>query len=555
MGKKIMLQGTASNVGKSILTAGLCRIFKQDGYSVAPFKSQNMALNSFITKEGLEMGRAQVFQAEACGIDPIADMNPILLKPSGNHRCQVIVRGKVREDMASSEYHSYKPKLAKELKTIFNEFSNNYDIVVMEGAGSTAEINLREHDIANMGMAEIADAPVIIVGDIDRGGVFASLAGTMMLLSEEERKRVKGVIINKFRGRKELLKEGVKMLEEIIGVPVLGVIPYSDIKIEDEDSVTTRFKTVQEKRDIHIEIIRTPHMSNFTDFNIFETQDDVSVRYDEDSVTTRFKTVQEKRDIHIEIIRTPHMSNFTDFNIFETQDDVSVRYVGHGEALSNPDIVIVPGSKSTIDDLKYIRESGLEAQIKELEKRGKLIFGICGGYQILGKKIKDPYHVEGEVEEINGIGLLDTETIFEKEKTTTQVEAIIRPNLGGYLRGVSGKRVKGYEIHMGISNTGDEVSHLNLINKKLGEDVNYLEGSVNKHGNVVGTYLHGIFDEIDFTRALLNSIREEKGLDKIDSNVTSFDEFKQNEYDKLADLLREHLDIEKIYEIMSENEN
>ena len=231
-----MLQGTASNVGKSILTAGLCRIFKQDGYSVAPFKSQNMALNSFITKEGLEMGRAQVFQAEACGIDPVADMNPILLKPSGNHRCQVIVRGKVREDMASSKYHTYKPQLAKELKTIFSEFSNNYDIVVMEGAGSTAEINLREHDIANMGMAEIADAPVIIVGDIDRGGVFASLAGTMMLLSEEERRRVKGVIINKFRGRKELLEEGIKMLEEIINVPVLGVIPYSDIKIEDEDS-------------------------------------------------------------------------------------------------------------------------------------------------------------------------------------------------------------------------------------------------------------------------------------------------------------------------------
>jgi len=211
MGKKIMLQGTASNVGKSILTAGLCRVFKQDGYSVAPFKSQNMALNSFITKEGLEMGRAQVFQAEAAGIEPIADMNPILLKPSGNHRCQVIVRGKVREDMSSSDYHIYKPKLAKELKNIFEQFSNNYDIVAMEGAGSTAEINLREHDVANMGMAEIADAPVIIVGDIDRGGVFASLAGTMLLLTEEEKRRVKGVIINKFRGDIEILKPGIKI--------------------------------------------------------------------------------------------------------------------------------------------------------------------------------------------------------------------------------------------------------------------------------------------------------------------------------------------------------
>ena len=507
MGRKIMLQGTASNVGKSILAAGLCRVFKQDGYSVAPFKSQNMALNSFITKEGLEMGRAQVFQAEAAGIEPIADMNPILLKPSGNHRCQVIMRGKVIENMSSSDYHNYKPRLAKELKTIFEQFSNNYDIVVMEGAGSAAEINLRERDIANMGMAEIADAPVIIVGDIDRGGVFASLAGTMLLLSEEERKRVKGVIINKFRGRKELLGDGVKMLEEIIKVPVLGVIPYSDIKIEDEDSVTTRFKTKMNKN-----------------------------------------------DIHIEIIRTPHMSNFTDFNIFETQEDVSIRYVDYGETIGNPDMLIIPGSKSTIDDLKYIRENGLEEQIKKLHEKGKLIFGICGGYQMLGKKLKDPYHVEGEIEEFEGIGLLDTETTFEMEKTTTQVEATICDGLGGYMANLGEKKVKGYEIHMGISEIGKDVNNLNIINKKLNEEVNYVEGSVNKEGNVVGTYLHGIFDDIDFTRTILNNIREQKGLDKIESSVTSFEEFKQNEYDKLADLLREHLDIEKIYEIMSEHE-
>lgn len=507
MGKKIMLQGTASNVGKSILTAGLCRVFKQDGYSVAPFKSQNMALNSFITKEGLEMGRAQVFQAEAAGIEPIADMNPILLKPSGNHRCQVIVRGKVREDMSSSDYHTYKPILAKELKDIFKSFGDKYDVVVMEGAGSTAEINLKEHDIANMGMAEIADAPVIIVGDIDRGGVFASLAGTMLLLSEEERKRVKGVIINKFRGRKELLGEGIKMLEEIIKVPVLGVIPYSDIKIEDEDSVTTKFKTKMDKN-----------------------------------------------DVHIEIIRTPHMSNFTDFNIFETQEDVSIRYVGYGESLGNPDIVILPGSKSTIDDLKYIRESGLEEQIKELHKKGKLIFGICGGYQMLGRKLKDPYHVEGDIEEFDGIGLLDTITTFEKEKTTTQVNAIISGKLNGYMSNLGGKKVKGYEIHMGITDIGSSVNSLNTITKKLDEQVNYEEGSVNQEGNVVGTYLHGIFDDVDFTRALLNNIREAKGLEKVKSSVASFEEFKQKEYDRLAEVLREHLDIEKIYKIMDEHE-
>lgn len=504
MSKKIMIQGTASNVGKSILVAGLCRIFKQDGYSVAPFKSQNMALNSFITKEGLEMGRAQVFQAEAAGIEPTVDMNPILLKPSGNHRCQVIVKGKVAGDKISSEYHEYKLQLIEILRETFEGLSNKHDIIVMEGAGSAAEINLKDRDISNMGMAEIADAPVIIVGDIDRGGVFASLAGTLLLLNDDERRRVKGVIINKFRGRKELLYDGVKMLEEIIKVPVLGIIPYSDIKIEDEDSVTTRFKNKMGKK-----------------------------------------------DIHIEIIRTPHMSNFTDFNIFETQDDVSIRYIDFGESLGNPDIVILPGTKSTIDDLKYIRESGLEAQIHGLHEKGKLIFGICGGYQMLGKTLKDPDRVEGDTTEIDGIGLLDIETIFEMEKTTTQVEATISGELTGYMSNLENKKVKGYEIHMGQSKRGKGVKNLNTINKKLDQEVNYAEGSINEKCNVVGTYLHGIFDDIDFTRTILNNIREMKGLEKIDSKVTSFDEFKQNEYDKLADLLREHLDIDKIYEIMS----
>ncbi|WP_131043156.1 cobyric acid synthase [Clostridioides difficile] len=503
MGKKIMLQGTASNVGKSVLVAGLCRIFKQDGYTVAPFKSQNMALNSFITKEGLEMGRAQVFQAEAAKIEPIADMNPVLLKPSGNNKSQVIVRGKVVGEMPSSKYHDYKLELVDVLRETFNSLNSRYDIVVMEGAGSNAEINLKDRDISNMGMAEIADAPVIIVGDIDRGGVFASLAGTMLLLNEDEKRRVKGVIINKFRGKKELLQDGVKMLEDIIKVPVIGVVPYTDIKIEDEDSVTTRFRKKMNKS-----------------------------------------------DIHIEIIRTPHMSNFTDFNIFETQEDVSIRYVDYGESLGNPDILIIPGTKSTIDDLTYIRKSGLEPQIKNLHSQGKLIFGICGGYQMLGKKLKDPYHVESEIEEVDGIGLLDTETTFEKEKTTTQVEATIVECISEYMNNLKGKKVKGYEIHMGITKRGNDVRSLDLITKKLNKEVNYTEGSVNKEGNVIGTYLHGIFDEISFTRAILNNIRKKKGLGELESKVNSFNEFKDKEYDKLADFLREHLDIEKIYEIM-----
>ena len=508
MGKKIMLQGTASNVGKSIITTGLCRIFKQDGYNVIPFKSQNMALNSFITKEGLEMGRAQVSQAEACGIDPIADMNPILLKPNGNNKSQVIVRGKVVGDMSSKEYHEYKLQLTEVLGDIFEEFEEKYDVVVMEGAGSCAEINLMERDISNMGMAEIADAPVIIIGDIDRGGVFASLAGTMLLLPDEYKKRVKGVIINKFRGRKELLDSGIKMLEDIIKVPVLGVLPYTDIKLEEEDSVTTRFKQKVNKG-----------------------------------------------NIHIEVVRTPHMSNFTDFNIFETQEDVSLRYVDFGESFGDPDIVIIPGTKSTIDDLMFLRKNGLENQIKELHRRGKLIIGICGGYQMLGKVLKDPYHVENDLEEVEGIGLLDVETTFEMEKTTTQVKAILDENLHGYLENLSGKEVSGYEIHMGITKRNENSNNFVTVKQKLEQKVNYQVGSVNKECNVFGTYLHGIFDDIDFTRTILNNIRKMKNLEPIESNVKSFKEFKNQQYDKLADYLREHLDMEKIYEIMNESNN
>lgn len=508
MGKKIMLQGTASNVGKSTIATGLCRIFKQDDYKVIPFKSQNMALNSFITKEGLEMGRAQVSQAEACGIDPMADMNPVLLKPSGNDKCQVIVRGKVVGDMSTNEYHEYKLKLLKVLDDIFKGFEEKFDMVVMEGAGSCAEINLMERDISNMGMAQIADAPVILIGDIDRGGVFASIAGTMLLLPEEDKKRVKGVIINKFRGKKELLDSGIKMLEDIIKVPVLGVVPYTNINIEDEDSVTTRFKKQTDKG-----------------------------------------------DIHIEVVRTPHMSNFTDFNIFETQKDVSLRYVNYGESLGNPDIVIIPGTKSTIDDLMFLRKNGLESQIKELHKKGKLIIGICGGYQMLGKVLKDPHHVESDIEEVDGIGLLEGETVFELEKTTTQVKAILGDNLHGYLENLDEKEVSGYEIHMGMTKRRENGRNFITVTEKLGEIVNYEVGIINKECNVFGTYLHGIFDDIDFTRAILNNVRKMKNLMPIESEVQSFEEFKNQEYDKLADFLREHLDIEKIYEIMNNCDN
>ncbi|MEG0181669.1 MAG: cobyric acid synthase [Peptostreptococcaceae bacterium] len=502
MSKSLMFLGTASNVGKSTLGAGICRILKQDGYKVAPFKSQNMALNSYITKDGLEMGRAQVTQAEACGIEPDVRMNPILLKPAGKNRCQVIVNGKVMNTVSSSIYHDYKNDLANMLRDIYADLSNEYEVIVLEGAGSCAEINLKDRDIANMGMAEIADAPVILVADIDRGGVFASIAGTMLLLEEKERARVKGVIINKFRGTVDLLQSGIDMLEEIIKVPVLGVVPYSDLNIEDEDSVTDRFNKQSRKNDINVEVIKTPYMSNFT-------------------------------DIHM----------------LEIQEDVSVRYIEKGQSLSDPDMVIIPGSKNTIEDLLYLRESGLEKQIKDLHNQGKFIFGICGGYQILGKKLYDPNKIEGSIKEIDGLGLLDIETTFEEEKVTTQVEAIINDNLNGYLNNVCNNRVKGYEIHMGTTK-GIKLP-LNTIVKKLDEDVSYTEGCINEEGNVVGTYLHGIFDNSEFTRNLLNSIRVFKGLEKVEISINSFEEFKNKEYDKLADILRESLDIEKIYEIIN----
>ncbi|MFZ5965599.1 MAG: cobyric acid synthase [Bacillota bacterium] len=502
--KRIMFQGTGSSVGKSLITAAFCRIFKQDGYRVAPFKSQNMALNSFITKEGLEMGRAQVVQAEACGIEPKVLMNPVLLKPTTDKKCQVILNGKVYKNMSAVEYHQFKPDLAQMVKEAFDTLLEQHDIVVMEGAGSPAEINLRDNDIVNMGMADLADAPVILIGDIDRGGVFASLAGTMLLLTPEEKKRVKGVIINKFRGDVEILKPGIKMLEDIIQIPVLGVIPYMDVQIEDEDSLAERFR----------------HQGNGNG------------------------------QIKIEVLYLPHVSNFTDFNVLETQEDVELRYVMKGQHIGDPDMLIIPGSKNTIEDLVYLRETGLEEQILRLHKKGRLIVGICGGYQMLGNKIYDPHGTESAIPEVNGLGLLDVETIFELEKTTTQVEAVVTAKANGVLAGLEHINITGYEIHMGQTKLGKDCRIMNLIHKSLDEEVAIEDGAVNTAGNVMGTYIHGIFDNIPFTRKILNNIRQEKGLDSIESSLQSFQEFKEKEYDKLAEIVRENIDLEKIYDIV-----
>jgi len=503
--KSLMFQGTASSVGKSILTTAFCRIFKEDGYNVAPFKSQNMALNSFITEEGLEMGRAQVVQAEASGKKPSVLMNPILLKPTTDKKCQVILNGKVYDNLSAMEYHNFKPKLKELVKESYEKLLAQNDIVVLEGAGSPAEINLRENDLVNMGMAEISDSPVIIVGDIDRGGVFASIYGTIMLLNEEERKRVKGVIINKFRGDVEILKPGIKMLEDLINIPVLGVIPYTNVQIEDEDSLAERFRKKEEGRG----------------------------------------------EIKVEVLYLPHVSNFTDFNVFETQEDVNLRYVMRGESIGDPDILIKKKKKNTIEDLIYLRNSGLEEQILRLHKAGKIIVGICGGYQILGRKIKDPYETESALDEINGLGLLNVETVFEEIKTTTQIKGKIMPHNNGILEKIETHNVTGYEIHMGQTMLMDDTSAFLKITKRLEKDIDVLDGAVNKEGNVFGTYVHGIFDNIDFTRELLNKIREQKGLGKIESSINSFDEFKEREYQKLAKIVRENVDVEKIYKIVN----
>lgn len=506
-GKCIMLMGTGSSVGKSILTAALCRIFKNDGKRVAPFKSQNMALNSYITKDGKEMGRAQVVQAEAAGKDADVRMNPILLKPTTDKKAQVIINGKVYKNMSATEYHDFKPQLADMIKNTYEALEAENDIIVIEGAGSPAEINLNDKDIVNMGMAKIADSPVILIGDIDKGGVFASIVGTIMLLSDEERKRVKGVIINKFRGDVSLLQSGINMLQDIIKIPVIGVIPYLDINIEDEDSVTERFKNKNNDGDIKIEIIRLPHISNFTDFVALETIDGVFVKYVKSE--------------------------------YEMSDDA--------------DLVIIPGSKNTISDMVFLNNSGIAKRLIKRSNEGKPIIGICGGFQMLGKKIFDPKNTESNLGSIDGLSLLDMTTEFMESKTTTRVKAKFE-NISfekGILKGLSNIIVDGYEIHMGKSSFCENANCVLSIFESLGKKVLIKDGITNKNGNVFGTYLHGIFDNFEFTEKLIENLKAIKGIKNNKNSQISFESFKENEYNKLANEVLKCLDIKKIYEIIN----
>lgn len=498
MAKVIMIQGTMSNAGKSLLTAGLCRIFRQDGYRVAPFKSQNMALNSYITSEGLEMGRAQVMQAEAAGIEPSVLMNPILLKPTNDTGSQVIVNGEVLGTMSARDYFKYKKKLVPDIMKAFRKLSGENDIIVIEGAGSPAEINLKTEDIVNMGMAEMANAPVLLVGDIDRGGVFAQLYGTVELLEPEERARVKGLIINKFRGDKSILDPGIEMLEEKCRIPVVGVAPYLDIQVEDEDSLTERF-----------------------DRN------------------------QETGLIDIAVIRIPRISNFTDFNPLESIPGVSLRYVKHTGDLKNPDVIILPGTKNTMEDLRWLRESGMEALILKAAGRGTLIFGICGGYQMLGETLSDPHGVEAGGS-MRGMGLLPMDTVFAEKKTRTQVTGKFL-DLSGDYETLSGVEFTGYEIHMGDSvRKGRAKPCTSVRDGVIGEEKT--EGTFTE--NVCGTYVHGIFDKEETALALVRAAGEKKGVDVSRMEGVDFASFKEQQYDILAAELRKHLDMKKIYEIL-----
>ena len=483
MAKNIMIQGTMSNAGKSLLCAALCRIFRQDGYRVAPFKSQNMALNSYITADGGEMGRAQVVQAEAAGIAPDVRMNPILLKPTTDMGSQVIVNGRVLGNFSAVEYYRRKQGLIPAVREAYDSLAREYDVIVIEGAGSPAEINLKQDDIVNMGLAALVDAPVLLVGDIDRGGVFAQLYGTVALLESSERTRIKGLIINKFRGDRSILEPGLRQIETLCGIPVAGVIPYLRVDIDDEDSLTERFS------------------GNAAG-----------------------------GPVDIAVIRLPRISNFTDFAPFERSTLVSLRYVGSAAELGQPDMILLPGTKSTMADLLWLRQCGLEAAILRAASRGMLIFGICGGFQMLGRHISDPEGAESAgIPELVGMGLLDTETVFSGEKIQRQAAGVFS-DVTGLLSALNGMEYNGYEIHMGRS--GDRQS--------------ILTGA----GNIYGSYVHGIFDAPGVADAVLRVLCERKGVPFGVSELPDAADYRQRQYSLLADAVRQGLEMDLIYRVL-----
>ena len=483
----IMVQGTMSGAGKSLLCAALCRIFAQDGYRTAPFKSQNMALNSFVTRDGLEMGRAQVVQAQAAGVEPDVRMNPILLKPSSDIGSQVIVNGEVRGDMPAKEYFRRKKALIPDILRAYDDLASEFDIIVIEGAGSPAEINLKADDIVNMGLARLVAAPVLLAGDIDRGGVFAQLYGTVELLEPDERARICGLIINKFRGDVEILRPGLAMLEEKTRLPVVGVVPYLKVDIEDEDSLSER---LQQKNAV--------------------------------------------KPLDVAIVRLPHISNFTDFMPLEQHPLLGVRYVQAARELGMPDLIILPGTKNTVNDLLWLRQCGLETAVQKLARRGTPVLGVCGGYQMLGGMLDDSAGTEsGRPQTLRGLGLLPTRTVFTLEKRRAQVTATAAAPFAG-------AALTGYEIHTGRT-TVEGAPFCTLADGTP-------DGCV--QGSVFGTYLHGLFDSGELTEKLAALLCRRKGLAPETAAPLTMQAYREQQFDLLADGVRRALDMSAIYAAM-----
>ncbi len=532
-GKVLMVQGTASHVGKSVLVAALCRIFRQDGFRVAPFKAQNMSNNSYVTPDGGEIGRAQAVQAEAAGIEPSVEMNPILLKPEADSRSQVVVLGRPLQSAGARSYFRMKPQLWEVVSQSLDVLRARYDIVVIEGAGSPAEINLKQTEIVNMRVARYANAPVLLAGDIDRGGVFASLVGTLELLEPEERAHIRAFIINKFRGDLTLLEPGLRFLEERTGIPVAGVVPYfKDIHIPEEDSVALEFSRRQEKK--------TPVLD-------------------------------------IAVIGLPHISNFDDFDPLAREAGVGLRYVRTVDELGTPDMVVLPGSKTTVADLEWLRQQGIAERIQWMGRNGTVVMGICGGYQMLGTRILDPEGVESRREETEGLGLMPVTTVFAGTKETHRVRGEVK-EAPGILQGASGLPVEGYEIHMGRSfphpllpspksphsplyergvkgdlgkrgqggiseDQGEGLAPFH-IQERSGRPCDQPDGAIDPSGRILGTYIHGLFYSSGLRRAILHHLAQSKGVTLPQgSDLQSRDE----EYDKLARLVRRSLNMGLVY--------
>ena len=490
----VMFAGTGSDVGKSIIATAFCRIFRQDGYDPAPFKAQNMALNSFATPEGLEIGRAQAVQAEAAGVPCHTDMNPLLLKPQSDHTSQVVLNGKPIGNRDAYDYFRKdgREELRDAVYAAYDRLATRHNPIVMEGAGSLAEINLRDSDLVNVPMAMHAGADIILVGDIDRGGVFASVYGSVMLLRPEERKYVKGIIINKFRGDLRLFEEGRRMLEDLCGIPVLGVVPYyHDIHIEEEDSLALADKSA------------AAHMGK----------------------------------IKVAVVLLRHISNFTDFNVLERDPRVHLFYSNNVEELAKADIIILPGSKSTLDDLYELRRNGVAQAILRARREGATVLGICGGYQMMGVQIRDPHHVEGSIEAMPGLGLLPMVTEMLPEKVTRQVRFALAGD-----GTADGFPLEGYEIHMGTTLPVEGSAFTPLNNMEDG----HTDGCF-VDGKCMGSYIHGLLDNISFIDRLL---APHSG--KLADAAASFDyhAFKEEQYDKLAAHVRKYVDVPLLYDIL-----